>query len=158
VPLLRRVSHLVNGSKHFIAEAKHHTSVKTVQNGGYVEGGYVEPGYVEDKTVIYLDEMTAEFGVERIEVLELAKADGRLLEKRTSWLVTNRFPALRLTSRRSRHLRNPNALTSVSQHRVTKFFDATRELLCRQCAEKPARLRRCPDARPVTARSTAAIL
>lgn len=51
--VLRLISHLANGSKHFLAEDKRHQSVAEVSKGGYAEN-YVEDGYWEQALEIEL--------------------------------------------------------------------------------------------------------
>jgi hypothetical protein len=52
--VLRLVSHLANGSKHFQAEDKRHQSVEDVTEDSYAEPDYVKDDYWEQKLVIHL--------------------------------------------------------------------------------------------------------
>lgn len=52
--VLRLVSHVANGSKHFQADDPRHRSVEDVTTEGYAEPGYVEDDYWEQTLVIRL--------------------------------------------------------------------------------------------------------
>lgn len=52
-PVLRIVSHVANGSKHFAAESKHHQSVENIVSSGYAEEDYAE-NYFEVLLVVEL--------------------------------------------------------------------------------------------------------
>jgi hypothetical protein len=72
--ILRVVSHVANGSKHFRADAPHHKSVESVGYDGYVEPGYVEDGYCEAHLLITLTEKEqTDIGMQTIDALELAR-------------------------------------------------------------------------------------
>lgn len=72
--ILRMVSHLANGAKHFELADKRHRSVMATEKDRYFEEGYVEPGYVEEPLLIHLaaDE-ECELGVAVIDALALAR-------------------------------------------------------------------------------------
>lgn len=67
--LLRVVSHLANGAKHFRLDPKRHHSVDGTSIERYAEEGYADPGYFEEPLLIHLspDEAT-ELGQPVIEV------------------------------------------------------------------------------------------
>lgn len=72
--VLRIVSHLANGAKHFVLSDPRHTSVKKAEVSRYVEAGYVEPGYFEEVLVIHLEPDEArEMGVPVIDAVALAQ-------------------------------------------------------------------------------------
>ena len=72
--LLRIISHLANGVKHFEAKAARHHSVTSVEKSRYVEAGYVEEGYFEEPLMVNLTtEEKSAFGQSSIEVAVLAK-------------------------------------------------------------------------------------
>lgn len=72
-PLLKIVSHIANGAKHFEATALHHQSIDDVENDRYVEAGYVEDGYFEESIVVRLTSKEAvAFGKSEINVIDLA--------------------------------------------------------------------------------------
>ena len=72
--LLRVVSHLANGAKHFTLDPKRHTSVVATSKERYVTEGYVEPGYIYEPLLIHLAEDEAEeLGVSVIDALSLGK-------------------------------------------------------------------------------------
>ena len=75
--LLRVVSHLANGAKHFTLDPKRHTSVDGTTVETYAKD-YVEPGYVEDWLLVHFgaDEV-AEFGTDALDARDLGK---RVLE------------------------------------------------------------------------------
>jgi hypothetical protein len=71
--VLRLISHLANGSKHFQAEDKRHQSVDGVTEDGYAESGYVESGYWEEALVVHLTLTEQEaLGFPAISAAELA--------------------------------------------------------------------------------------
>lgn len=73
-PLLKIVSHLANGVKHFEATASHHQSVDNVEKDRYVEAGYVEDGYFEEPIIVSLTpQEAAAFGTAQIRIDDLAK-------------------------------------------------------------------------------------
>ena len=52
--LLRVVSHLANGAKHFTLDPKRHRSVDGTSIERYAEEDYAEPGYFEEPLLIHL--------------------------------------------------------------------------------------------------------
>lgn len=76
--LLRVVSHLANGAKHFNLDLKRHRSVEKTSVYRLIAPGYVGPGYVEEPLLVFLAEEEAkELGTNVIDALELGK---RVLE------------------------------------------------------------------------------
>lgn len=72
--ILRIVSHIANGAKHFMLRDARHRSVVCAERSGYVEAGYVEPGYFEEPLVVYLSEDEArELGTTEVDVVSLAR-------------------------------------------------------------------------------------
>lgn len=72
--ILRIVSHIANGAKHFNLRDKRHKSVLKAEKSRYVEKGYFEEGYVEEPLVIYLSEdETKEIGSSEIDAVKLAR-------------------------------------------------------------------------------------
>lgn len=72
-PLLKIVSHIANGAKHFEATARHHQSIDDIEKDRYVEAGYVEEGYFEEPITIKLTYAeAAAFGKSEINVVDLA--------------------------------------------------------------------------------------
>lgn len=72
--LLRVVSHLANGAKHFVLDPKRHTSVITTSKDRYFEEGYVEPGYIEEPLLIHLaNDEANELGVVVIDAVTLGQ-------------------------------------------------------------------------------------
>ena len=60
--ILRIVSHLANGAKHFSLDPKRHKSVTATSLDTYAED-YAEPGYFEELLLVHLSENEArEFG------------------------------------------------------------------------------------------------
>lgn len=73
-PLLRIVSHIANGAKHFAARPEQHKSVSGVAVAHLIEPGYVKPGYCEEPVRILLSaEEAKHFGTTSIFAKELAK-------------------------------------------------------------------------------------
>lgn len=71
--LLRIVSHLANGAKHFTLDPKRHDSVDATTRYTYAED-YVEPGYLEDLLLVHLStEEAKELGKPVFDVLELGR-------------------------------------------------------------------------------------
>jgi hypothetical protein len=71
--LLRVVSHLANGAKHFTLDPKRHTSVTGTTEEAYAED-YVEPGYVEDWLLVHLSAAeAAQLGTQAFDVRELGQ-------------------------------------------------------------------------------------
>jgi hypothetical protein len=72
--LLRIISHLANGAKHFVLDNSRHNSVKNAEGSGYVEPDYMESGYFEESLDVRLsaDEAT-EMGVEVIDTVSLGQ-------------------------------------------------------------------------------------
>ncbi len=52
--LLRVVSHLANGAKHFTIDSKRHTAVVATSKDRYFEEDYVESGYVVEPLLVHL--------------------------------------------------------------------------------------------------------
>lgn len=72
--LLRVVSHLANGAKHFSLDPKRHTSVVGTTLETYFAEDYVEPGYAEDWLLVrFSPEEVADFGTDAIDVRELGR-------------------------------------------------------------------------------------
>jgi len=72
--LLRIVSHLANGAKHFVLDDVRHKSVTKAEASRYVEEGYVEEGYVADVLEVHLSPDEAkELGQPVIDVLSLGR-------------------------------------------------------------------------------------
>lgn len=73
--LLRVVSHLANGMKHFTVDPERHRSVTGATEEAYVDEGYIEPGYVEDWLLVHLSpaEAGALGGKRAIDVRELGQ-------------------------------------------------------------------------------------
>ena len=73
-PLLKIVSHIANGAKHFEATATNHKSIDDIEKQRYVEAGYAEEGYFEDPIIIKFTSTEAvAFGKSEIEATELAQ-------------------------------------------------------------------------------------
>ena len=71
--LLRVVSHLANGAKHFTVNPKRHTSVAGATLEKYADD-YVEPGYVEDWLLVHFRAgEVAELGAEKLDARELGR-------------------------------------------------------------------------------------
>src|SRR5512135_1187472 len=72
--VLRIVSHLANGAKHFALNDPRHKSVRKAEASRYVEAGYVEPGYFEETLVIHLaPDEAREMGVPVIDAVTLGQ-------------------------------------------------------------------------------------
>lgn len=72
--LLRVVSHLANGAKHFTLDPKRHTAVEATSKERYVEEGYVESGYIEEPLLVHLAPNEAnELGVSVIDAVTLGQ-------------------------------------------------------------------------------------
>jgi hypothetical protein len=72
--LLRIVSHLANGAKHFVLDDSRHKSVKNAEASGYVEADYIDPDYFEDSLDVHLSADEAkEMGVEVIDTISLGQ-------------------------------------------------------------------------------------
>jgi hypothetical protein len=72
--LLRIVSHLANGAKHFVLDDSRHKSVKNAEASGYVEADYMEPGYFEESLDVHLSPDEAkEMGVDVIDTVSLGQ-------------------------------------------------------------------------------------
>ena len=70
--ILRVVSHIANGAKHFTLDDRRHTSVTSTEKSRYVEEGYVEPGYFDEPLLIHLSPDEArELGASSIDAVEL---------------------------------------------------------------------------------------
>lgn len=73
-PLLRIVSHLANGAKHFEIDGDRHSSVESGEKERYFAEDYCEPGYVEEPLTIHLtQEEAVEFGMTTIDALALGR-------------------------------------------------------------------------------------
>ncbi|WP_234775681.1 hypothetical protein [Paraburkholderia tropica] len=69
--ILRVVSHVANGSKHFVAESQHHQSVDDVVNCGYADDYATD--YYEELLVVQLSNTEQkDLGVSFISTLDLA--------------------------------------------------------------------------------------
>lgn len=74
IPLLKIISHIANGAKHFKATASHHKSIDDIEIDRYVEAGYVEEGYFEEPIIVKLTSAEAiQFGNSEINVVDLAQ-------------------------------------------------------------------------------------
>jgi hypothetical protein len=72
--LLRIVSHLANGAKHFLLDDSRHKSAKNAAGSGYVEADYIDPGYFEESLDARLSPHEAkEMGVEAIDTVSLGR-------------------------------------------------------------------------------------
>jgi hypothetical protein len=72
--VLRIVSHLANGAKHFVLNESRHKSVKSAEASRYVEAGYAEPGYFEESLDVHLSaEESSELGISVIDVVSLGR-------------------------------------------------------------------------------------
>ena len=72
--ILRVVSHIANGAKHFTLDDRRHTSVTGTEKCRYVEEGYVEPGYIDEPLVIRLSPDEArDVGVSPIDAAALGR-------------------------------------------------------------------------------------
>lgn len=70
--VLRVVSHLANGAKHFELNDPRHKSVKETEASRYVEPGYVQPGYFEEYLQIHLaPDEAKELGTHVIDAVSL---------------------------------------------------------------------------------------
>ncbi len=73
-PLLKIVSHIANGAKHFEATAAHHQSIDDVKKERYVQTGYIEDGYFDDPIIVRLtSNESAAFGKNEVNVVDLAE-------------------------------------------------------------------------------------
>jgi len=72
--LLRIVSHLANGAKHFTIDPKRHTAVVATSKERYVEEGCLEPGFLEEPLLVHLaaDEAN-ELGITVIDAVTLGQ-------------------------------------------------------------------------------------
>ena len=72
--ILRIVSHLANGAKHFELDDARHKSVVGTEKSRYVEEGYAEPGYFEEPLLIRLSpDEVRELGVSVIDAVTLGR-------------------------------------------------------------------------------------
>ncbi len=72
--LLRVVSHLANGAKHFTLDSKRHTAVMATSKDRYVKEGYWESGYVKEPLLVHLaPEEANELGVTVIDAVTLGQ-------------------------------------------------------------------------------------
>ena len=72
--LLRIVSNLANGAKHFTINQKYHSSVVATSKDRYFEEDYVEPGYIEEPLLVHLSQdETNEMGTATIDSVTLGK-------------------------------------------------------------------------------------
>lgn len=72
--LLKIVSHLANGAKHFVIDPIRHQSVIGTHKDRYVEEGYVEPGYFYEPLQIHLSQdEAAELGTSVIDAVALGQ-------------------------------------------------------------------------------------
>jgi len=73
-PILRTVSHLANGAKHFALDENRHKSVKKTEREAVYEEGVYEDGVFEDRLMVSLTlKEQKKFGAEKIDVLELGE-------------------------------------------------------------------------------------
>lgn len=71
-PVLRAVSHVANGSKHFAAEPVQHQSVQDIVSSSYAEDGYASD-YFEKLLIVQLsDAEQSELGAPFLTTLDLA--------------------------------------------------------------------------------------
>lgn len=72
--ILRIVSHIANGAKHFNLNIERHKSVKGTEKSRYVAADYIEEGYIEEPLIIHLSEEEAEeLGSPEIDAVSLGK-------------------------------------------------------------------------------------
>jgi len=72
--LLRIVSHLANGAKHFVLDDSRHKSVMNAKASGYVEADYIDPDYIGDSLEVHLSADEAkEMGGDVIDTLSLGR-------------------------------------------------------------------------------------
>src|SRR5258705_1989668 len=72
--ILKVVSHIANGAKHFVLDDNRHKSVTSTEKFRYVEQGYIEPGYVDEPLLIHLSpNETKELGTSTIDPVTLAR-------------------------------------------------------------------------------------
>jgi len=70
--ILRIVSHIANGAKHFHLDEKRHNSVTGTEKYRVVEEGYAEPGYFYEPLLIQLSPNEAkELGLSEIDAVNL---------------------------------------------------------------------------------------
>jgi hypothetical protein len=72
--ILRIVSHLANGGKHFFLDKNRHHSITNTEKIRYVEAGYAEPGYFYEPLLIHLSPDEAqELGTPTIDAVTLGR-------------------------------------------------------------------------------------
>lgn len=72
--ILRVVSYIANGAKHFVLTERRHQSVTGTEKFRYFEEGYIEPGYFYEPLLIHLSADEArELGVSRIDAITLGR-------------------------------------------------------------------------------------
>jgi hypothetical protein len=70
--ILRVVSHIANGAKHFSLDDHRHQAVTSTEKFQYVEDGYIEPGYFDEPLIINLSQReAAELGASTIDAVAL---------------------------------------------------------------------------------------
>lgn len=71
-PVLRVVSHLANGAKHFTLDDKRHKSVAKTERERVVEEGYAEEGVFYEPLVVWLSpDEEKEIGAKKLDVVGL---------------------------------------------------------------------------------------
>lgn len=72
--LLKAVSHIANGAKHFHATNRRHKSIEDVEIQHYVEPGYVAEGYIRSPLIVRFTASEAlALGEDQLEVVQLAE-------------------------------------------------------------------------------------
>lgn len=70
--ILRIVSHIANGAKHFYLDKERHKAVVNTEKFRVLEEGIVEPGYFYEPLIIHLEpHEAAELNVSEIDAVEL---------------------------------------------------------------------------------------
>ena len=71
--LLKLISHIGSGAKHFVATDARHKSVTSIENEQYLEPGYCQSDYVAGEIVINLSDREAKLFIkQQISAVELA--------------------------------------------------------------------------------------
>lgn len=71
-PILRIVSHVANGSKHFAAESVQHQSVRNIVSGGYAEDDYAYDHFETLLSIELSEAEQSEVGAPLLTTLDLA--------------------------------------------------------------------------------------
>lgn len=72
--ILRVVSHIASGAKHFVLNDSRHRSVTSTEKFRYMEQGYVEPGYYHEPLLIHLSPDEArEMGASTVDAVTLGR-------------------------------------------------------------------------------------